>query len=90
MEALIAFYFGWSMGARSGSQGIDELNAALVSLKESDEFAAVVVALRKHAAHIIREVANRVDDSSGSPLGMPDVLARVYELIYPAGQSSEN
>ncbi|MEO6886955.1 MAG: hypothetical protein ABI232_11835 [Jatrophihabitantaceae bacterium] len=81
MEALLAFYFGWSMGARSGAHGMEELNAALVSLRESDEFAGLVVALRSHAASIMREVAERVEGADGAPMGMPDVLARVYELI---------
>lgn len=85
MEALLAFYFGWSMGARSGPQGMDELNAALVSLRDSDEFAALLVALRKHAAHIMRQVADRVE-ATDTPMGMPDVLAKVYELIYPVTQ----
>ena len=83
MEALLAFYFGWSMGARSGPQGMEELNSALVSLRDSDEFAALLVALRKHAAHIMRQVAERVEGADGTPMGMPDVLAKVYELIYP-------
>lgn len=88
MEALLAFYFGWSMGARSGPHGTEELNAALVSLRESEEFAGLMVALRKHAAHIIREVAERVEGADGTPMGMPDVLARVYELIYPPAQGT--
>jgi hypothetical protein len=81
MEALLAFYFGWSMGARSGAHGMDELNAALVSLRESDEFAGLIAALRNHAAAIMREVANRVEGGDGTPMGMPDVLAKVYDLI---------
>lgn len=88
MEALLAFYFGWSMGARSGAHGMEELNAALVSLRESEEFAALIVALRAHAAFIIREIAERVEGADGSPMGMPDVLARVYELIRPEAQGS--
>ena len=85
IEALLAFYFGWSMGARSGPEGVEELNTAIASLRQSDEFAAVVVALRKHAAGIIREVADQFERTDG-PVGSPDVLAAVYQLIYPEGK----
>jgi hypothetical protein len=84
MEALLAFYFGWSMGARSGPEGVNEINSALVSLRESEEFNALLGTLRKHAASILRDIASRVESNGESPLGMPDMLARIYDLVSPA------
>ena len=84
MEALIAFYFGWTMGARSGPEGAQELNDAISSLKQSEEFADLMSALRKHAAVIVRDVADRIEGSGlvDERGPVPDVLARVHELIF--------
>ncbi len=89
MEALLAFYLGWTMGARSGVKGIEEINTALLSLRESEEFAALMVALRKHAGFIIHEIATRVEAAAGDSdrPGAGDLLARVYELIDLSGQA---
>ena len=84
MEALIAFYFGWTMGARSGPEGAQELNDAISSLKQSEGFAALMTALRKHAAVIVRDMADRIEGSGlvDERGPVPDVLARVHELIF--------
>jgi hypothetical protein len=81
MEALLAFYFGWRMGVRSGPAGESELNDAIARLRESEEFAAVVEALRGHAGEILRQVATHVE-SADNDLQRTDVLASVYELIF--------
>lgn len=85
MEALIAFYFGWTMGSRSGPQGVEELTEAISSLRQSKEFAEVVVALRKHAAGIVRDVAGHIEGTPGESVGGSEVLAAVYSLIFPEG-----
>jgi hypothetical protein len=84
MEAVLAFYFGWVMGARSGQEGVDDLTTAFTSLRQSEEFTALVIALRKHGAYLLRSIADVVDSGEPVTASMPDVLAKVYELIYPA------
>ena len=91
MFALVAFCFGWMMGARQGPQGLEEVTDALVSLRESEEFAGLVTAVRKVAASVLRRVAERVGSATGSSGGtpqMPDVLARVYQVIRPAADDA--
>ena len=91
MESLIAFYFGWTMGSRSGPEGAQELNDAIASLKQSEEFAAVMSAVRKHAAVIVRDVADRIEGSGlvDERGPVPDVLARVHELIFTTRTEKE-
>ncbi len=81
MEALLAFYFGWRMGVRSGPAGESELNDAIARLRESEEFGAVVQALRGHAGEILRQVADHVENTDNDAR-RTDVLASVYELIF--------
>ena len=83
MRMLFAFYFGWAMGARSGPEGLDEIRAAVASLRHSEEFQGLLTALRQHAAHILRDAAGRVEAAGDAPLGVPDVLARIYEMVQP-------
>lgn len=83
MKMLLAFYFGWAIGARSGPESLDEIRAALTSLRGSAEFQGLLDALRQHGAHILRDVAGRVEAAGGTPIGVPDVLARIYEMVQP-------
>ncbi|HSV39457.1 MAG TPA: hypothetical protein VLI04_11930 [Nocardioidaceae bacterium] len=86
MEALLAFYFGWTMGSRTGPEGMEELNQAVASLKDSEEFEALVMALRKHAASIIVDVAKVVEKGLGDDKVVPDVVAVIHQLVFPQGR----
>ena len=88
MTALVAFYLGWAMGARGGRKSVDEVSAALTSLRESEEFTALLSALRAHLGCTLHQAAEWLQTTDGSPLGVPDVLARVQELVFPANGSS--
>jgi hypothetical protein len=88
MESLLAFYLGWRMGVRSGPAGESELNDAIAKLRESEEFAAVVQALRGHAGEILRQVAQHVE-SNDNDARRTDVLASVYELIFNSDKKAQ-
>ncbi len=87
MIALAAFYFGWSMGARNGRKGVEEVSAALTSLRESEEFGALMSALRGHLGSTLHQTADWLQSPDAAPLGVPDVLARVRELVFPAADA---
>jgi hypothetical protein len=86
MSALIAFYFGWAMGARGGKKSVDDVSAALTSLRESEEFSALVSALRVHAGGALHQAADWLQTKDPAPLGVPDILSRVQDLVFPAAQ----
>ena len=83
MIALAAFYFGWAMGARGGAKSVDDVSAALTSQRESEEFASLVSALRAHLGFKLHQAADWFRATDGPPLVVPDVLARVQELVFP-------
>ena len=84
MIALAAFYFGWVMGARDGAKSVDDVSAALTCLRESEELSALASALRAHLGCTLHQAADWFQATDGPPLGVPDVLARVQELVFPA------
>ena len=84
MIPLAAFDFGWVMGARGGSKSVDDVSAALTSLRESEEFTSLVSAVRAHLGFTLHQAADWFRATDGPPLGVPDVLARVQELVFPA------
>ena len=83
-----AFYFGWAMGARGGRKSVDDVSAALTPLRESEEFNSLLSALRAHFGCSLQQAASWLQDADGPPLGVPDLLARVQQLVIPAPGSA--
>ena len=84
MLAVAAFYFGWAMGARGGRESVDDVSAALTSLRESEEFNSLLSALRAHLGCSLQQAASWLQGAHGPPLGVPDLLSRVRALVIPA------
>lgn len=80
MGILMAFAVGYVVGARAGEAGFREVVDALKAVRDSDEFAAFVAALRAHLGHTFGDLAARLGDD-GAPLTMDDVVARVRQLV---------
>lgn len=80
MIAVAAFYFGWALGARGGQKSLDDVTAALNSLRKSEEFGALVSALRAHLGSTLAQAGEWLQAPEG-PAGVPDVLSRVRELV---------
>ena len=83
MTALVAFYFGWAMGARGGRKSVDDVSAALTSLRESEEFNALITALRAHVGTTLHQAADWLQSADQDPPGVPDLLTRVQQLVNP-------
>lgn len=79
MDLLLAFLVGWAAGARGGEQGMREVVDAARELRRSEEFGALVDALRSHLAATLRTVADVVADSDGANPSAT-VLERVARL----------
>jgi hypothetical protein len=79
MKVLFALVGGYLIGARAGSRDFDQLNKSLRALYESEEFDDFVSAVRTHAGHTLRELADLVDQG-GELLPTHDLVERVRQL----------
>ena len=83
MGVLFAFFVGWTLGARGGKQGYDDVIAAGKEVLRSEEFATLKVALRTHGSFALRQLADWLQETRESGGGVDDVLARVRRLVQP-------
>jgi hypothetical protein len=79
MKVLIALVGGYLIGARAGSRDFDQLTKSLRALYESTEFDDLMTAVRAHAGHTLRELADVVDHGSDL-LPTNDLVERVRQL----------
>lgn len=79
MELLVAFFIGWAAGARAGEQGFTEVVDAARELRRSEEFRALVDALRSHLAATLRAMADVLGDTEAAvtPATVLDRVARI-------------
>ncbi|MBA3741336.1 hypothetical protein [Sporichthya sp.] len=88
MGILFAFFAGWMTCARGG-QTSDEVLDALKAVRDSDEVADLVTAMRHHAGHSLQNLGAALLDSADSrPGSVIDLVARVRALVQPAGPTS--
>jgi len=79
MGVLLAFFVGWTVGAKAGPKGFEEVVDALRTVRDSEEFAALVVITRAHAASALGGLSRLV--SGETPMPEPaDLLGRVQRL----------
>ena len=80
MELLLAFVIGWAAGARGGEQGFRDVVDAARELRQSDEFRALMRAMKAHVATGLRTLSEVLDDHNDEVT--PDsVVARVALLM---------
>ena len=65
MGLVLAFIVGYFIGARDGSEGLEEVIDAAKAVAASQEFEDLVQVLRTHAGHVLQEVGRRLDPASG-------------------------
>jgi hypothetical protein len=65
---VLAFIVGYFIGARDGSQGLDEVIEAAKTVAASQEFEDLVLVVRAHAGHVLQEVGRRLDPASEDSL----------------------
>jgi len=81
MDSLLIFVVGYTLGAKAGNKGFEEVLASIRIIRESEEFKGMLSALRSHVGFTLRELAELVAKTDG--VGMEDVLERARRL---AGQ----
>lgn len=80
MGLILAFIAGYVVGARDGSEALDDVIDAAKAVAASQEFEDLIRALRSHAGHVLAELGRRLDPDSGEPLSMESVLGRARDI----------
>ena len=88
MGVLLAFLVGWAVGARGGAGQYDDVVAAYRALRDSDEVAALLAALRSHAGYTLKEVGEWLSSDERISVSAPDVVMRVRDLVMRPGETS--
>ena len=89
MGLVLAFIAGYVIGARDGSEALDEVIDAAKAVAASQEFDDLVRALRAHAGHVLQEVGRRIDPSSGEPISMSTLIGRARDIVQRGATESE-
>jgi hypothetical protein len=89
MGLVLAFIAGYVIGARDGSDALDEVIDAAKAVAASQEFEDLVRALRAHAGHLLQEVGRRIDPTSGEQVSMTTILERARDIVQRGATGSE-
>jgi hypothetical protein len=81
MIAFVALIVGYVIGAQAGSKDLDQVVSSLKALRETDEFADVVSAVRTHVGHTLRELASVVDGEGEPAAETGDLVDKVRHLV---------
>lgn len=79
MGLLLAVAVGYALGARAGHRGFDELVASIKTIRDSEEFHAMLAAARSHAGHVLQEAADLLGHKAGAPI-LEDLVPRVSAM----------
>lgn len=87
MGILVAFFAGWVTCARGG-QTAEEVVDAAKAVRESEEVAALLAALRQHAGHSLTRLgAHLLESDDERPGAVIDMVARVRAMVQPEAVS---
>ena len=85
MGILLAFAAGYILGAKAGSDDLDDVIDAVNAIRQSEEFNDLVRSLRSHAEHTLRELASLVErpgaTTSMASVTTEDLVERVKNLV---------
>jgi hypothetical protein len=83
MGLLLVFAAGYVMGARAGTESLDDVVDAVHAIRQSEEFDDLLKALRKHAAHSLRGLATMLENGrEPAPDRVPnDLLDRMKVIV---------
>jgi hypothetical protein len=83
MGVFFAFIVGWAMGSRGGEQRYEEVVSAFKEVRDSDEFATLVGALRTHSGYLLRQAADWLQDTEAQVSQSTDFVERVRNMVQP-------
>ena len=90
MGLVLAFIAGYIVGARDGSDALDEVIDAAKAVAASQEFEDLIRALRAHAGHLLQEVGRRIDPASGEQTSVTTILERARDIVQRGATGSES
>ena len=76
---LFALAAGYVLGASAGSRDFDQLFDSVRAIRNSEEFNDFLTALRSHASHTLRELADMLERVGPESLSN-DLVERVKQL----------
>lgn len=79
MGVLLAFLVGWAVGAKAGPSGFDEVVDAARTVKDSEEFGALVAITRTHLAGSLSGLSKLLSGETTLP-DAADLLEQVQHL----------
>ena len=75
------FAAGWALGAKTGSQGFDDVITTAKGIFSSKEFQDFLAAVRSHAAFALREMGDLVDTDVPEKTPTGDLVDFVRALV---------
>jgi hypothetical protein len=81
MGIVLAFAVGYIVGANSGQDSYREVLDSLRAVRESEEFAGLVSAMRAHFSASLRQLADVVDDTAAPDVAPAKLIERVRTIM---------
>ena len=81
MKMLLAFAVGFVLGGSGGSRARGDVVDSFEVIKDSDEVTAALMVARSQVGHALRRVADLVDGQGREEPVIPDLVARVRDLV---------
>ena len=78
---LVDFAAGYTLGAKAGNRGFDDLLDAGREVVSSREFQALLSAARSHAAATLKQLGDLVEGGDAAPPVVDNVLDLVKALV---------
>ena len=88
MGILVAFAVGYAFGARAGTEGLEEVVASIRVLRDSEEFEALVSAVRSYLSHALQELGESLAPETQRPQTVTDLLGRLRTPVSGMGPPS--
>ena len=80
MQILLSFLIGYVVGAKAGSDQLDEVVESARAVAESDEFRSLLRSLRAHAAATLHSLGDVLEQSPEASNGN-SVVTRVRRMM---------
>jgi hypothetical protein len=82
MGYFLAVLAGYVLGAKAGSKDLDDVVRSLKAVRDTEEFGDLVSALRSHAGHTLRGLADMIDGDTPMPaIETGDLVDRVRHIF---------
>jgi hypothetical protein len=80
MKMFLALAAGYLLGASAGSRDFEQLLDSVRAIRDSEEFSDFLAALRSHASHTLRELADMLERVGPESASSTDLVERVRQL----------